>query len=92
MIGAHRARARLERFGQRADSLAAWSALYARVKEPAPPVRGLRFVSYWRCSDGDRQDSVTSRVLQLGRAAPTIAGAGVIVHEVSDIDVPRELP
>jgi site-specific DNA recombinase len=92
MTGVKQTRAALERFGERATSLAAWSALYAQVAVPEPPVWGLRFVFYWRYSDADRQDPATSRGWQIGRARAVTAGAGVIMREVSDRGVPREVP
>jgi hypothetical protein len=92
MAGVKQTRAVLERFGEHASSLADWSARFAKVPAPAAAVWGLRFVFYWRYSDADRQDPATSRAWQLGRALPTVAGSGVIVREVADEGVPREVP
>lgn len=54
-------------------------------------VEGLRFAFYWRVSTQDHQDPVTSRQWQLDRAVPTIAGAGRIVVEFSDVGLTRSL-
>jgi hypothetical protein len=60
MAGVKQTRAVLERFGERAASLADWSAMFSKVTVPAAAVWGLRFVFYWRYSDADRQDPATS--------------------------------
>jgi len=54
MAGVKQTRASLERFGERATSLADWSAMFAHVPVSAPVLWGLRFVFYWRFSDADR--------------------------------------
>jgi site-specific DNA recombinase len=92
VAGVARSRAVLEGFGERASSLAAWSGMFASVVLPVPVVRGLRFVFYWRYSDADRQDPATSRGWQFPRARAVTTGCGVIVREVVDAGVPREVP
>ena len=60
-----------------------------RVAEAA--VDGLRFAFYRRVSAEDHQDPVTSRQWQFDRAVPTVAGAGRIVVEFSDVGLTRSL-
>jgi len=91
MTGVKQTRAVLERFGERATSLADWSAKFAQVSVPAAVAWGLRFIFYWRYSDADRQDPATSRGWQAPRAQAAIAGRGLIAREVCDAGVPREV-
>ena len=92
VTGVKQTRAGLECFGRRASSLAAWSRLFAQVPAPFVQAHGLRFVFYWRHSVVDRQDPATSRGWQLDRARAVVAGSGVIVREVADRGVSREVP
>ena len=92
MAGVKQTRAVLERFGERATSLADWSARFATVAVPAAVAWGLRFVFYWLYSDADRQDPATSRAWQLPRAQAVTADRGLITREVPDRGVPREVP
>ena len=76
----------LDRPGQ--DLLASWAVGRARrVTEAA--IGGLRFAFYWRVSTEDHQDPVTSRAWQLGQALATIADAGRITVEFSDVGKSR---
>jgi DNA invertase Pin-like site-specific DNA recombinase len=75
---------------QLAPGLVQWAA-EQRSPRPRTDVRGLRFAFYWRVSTEDHQDPATSRAWQLGRAQATIAGAGTIVVEFSDIGQSRSV-
>lgn len=72
------------------SALSAWAASRVR-SQPAIKTTGLRFAFYWRVSTEDHQDPVTSRQWQLDRAVATIAGAGRIVAEFSDVGLSRSV-